>query len=467
MLRIFKQYYPIRNLFFVLGEGIFIYFSVFFASWIVPQADSIYIDTYIALKIILVTITCQTFLYYNDLYDLTITDSLPELCIRLMQALGASALFLAVVYTVFPSTMIRTGVFAFSVVITAILIVSWRIGYMFMLKRGVLDKNIILIGSGDLAQEIIDEISDRKDCGYSILFVIREADTEKDKLFPDKTGKEVSSRVGYQDLSRLSKSMGINIIVVALSDRRGSFPTEELLECRVKGIDVIDGVSFYEMLTGKLLVEQIKPSWLIFSEGFKKSMTRRFLKRLIDLIISTLLIILLLPLVLLTSILIKIDSTGPVIFSQDRVGQKKNIYKLYKFRSMVADAEKISGPVWAKTDDDRITRIGRLIRKTRIDEIPQLWNVLKGEMSFVGPRPEREFFVNKLEEMIPYYQERFTVKPGLTGWAQVSYRYGASVDDAIHKLNYDLFYIKNMSIFMDLMIVAKTIKIVFFGKGAR
>ena len=261
--------------------------------------------------------------------------------------------------------------------------------------------------------------------------------------------------------------MNINKIVVALTDRRGKFPAAELLKCRVNGIEVLEGTSFYEMLTGKLIVEQISPAWLIFSEGFHKSGTRRFLKRSTDLILSLIMLVLLLPVIILTAILIKIDSKGPIFFSQERIGEKRETYKVYKFRSMIADAEKQSGPVWAKDDDDRITRVGNVIRKWRLDEIPQLWNVLKGDMSFVGPRPERDFFVKQLEEMIPYYGERFTVKPGITGWAQVSYGYGASVDDAVEKLNYDLFYIKNISIFMDLMIVLRTIKIVLFGKGAR
>jgi lipopolysaccharide/colanic/teichoic acid biosynthesis glycosyltransferase len=173
------------------------------------------------------------------------------------------------------------------------------------------------------------------------------------------------------------------------------------------------------------------------------------------------------PVFLLVAVLIRIDSRGQAIFSQERVGENKKIYRLHKFRSMIAEAEEKSGPTWARDNDKRITRIGAFIRKWRIDELPQLWNVLKGEMSFVGPRPERDFFVKQLETLIPYYSERFSVKPGITGWAQVSYGYGASVEDAVEKLNYDLFYIKNMSIFMDMMIVLRTVKTVIFGKGAR
>jgi exopolysaccharide biosynthesis polyprenyl glycosylphosphotransferase len=232
-------------------------------------------------------------------------------------------------------------------------------------------------------------------------------------------------------------------------------------------LEVIEGSTFYEMLTGKLLVTKINPSWLIFSEGFRKSRIVTFIKRLEDLLISTIMLILLSPLLLLTCILIKLDSKGPILFSQDRVGQNKKEYMVYKFRSMVEDAEKDTGPVWAQTDDDRVTRVGKVIRKCRIDELPQLWNVFSGNMSMVGPRPERKYFTEDLETQIPYYSERFKVKPGVTGWAQVSYDYGSTVEDAIEKLNYDLFYIKNLSITLDLVIILRTVKTVLFVKGAR
>ena len=269
----------------------------------------------------------------------------------------------------------------------------------------------------------------------------------------------------YKNICEIAEKLKVKKIVVALKEKRGALPINELLKCRVDGIDIIEGNSFYEMLMGKLIVEEINPGWLIFSEGFQKTWTKRFIKRTIDLSISLTMLIFLSPIIFVVSIIIKLDSKGPVIFSQERVGQKHRPYMVHKFRSMRSDAEKDTGPVWAKDNDDRITRIGNFMRKWRVDEIPQLWNVLKGEMSFVGPRPEREHFVKQLTEIIPYYGERFSVKPGLTGWAQVSYGYGASVRDAIEKLNYDLFYIKNMSVLMDIMIVARTVKTVIFGHG--
>jgi len=245
------------------------------------------------------------------------------------------------------------------------------------------------------------------------------------------------------------------------------FPIKELLECRVAGINVLDGNTFYEMLKGKLSVNAINPSWLIFSQGFHKPAYQRILKRLMDLFISSSIMVLFSPLFVLVAILIKAESKGPTFFSQERMGEKMKPYQVLKFRSMIEDAEQHSGPMWAEEDDDRITRIGRIIRRARIDEMPQVWNVFKGEMSFVGPRPERQFFVKQLIKKIPYFQERFTVKPGITGWAQINYGYGASEEDAIEKLNYDLFYIKNMSILMDLVIIFRTVRIVLFGTGAR
>jgi sugar transferase (PEP-CTERM system associated) len=244
-------------------------------------------------------------------------------------------------------------------------------------------------------------------------------------------------------------------------------PTEELLKCKVNGVNIIDGEMFYERITGKLLVEKIHPSMLIFSDGFVKSNTARLVKRVIGFSLASMGIIILSPFLILVAIAIKVDSRGPVFYVQERVGENENIFRMYKFRSMRADAEQISGPTWATDDDPRITRVGKLIRKLRIDELPQLLNVLKGDMSFVGPRPEREFFTMELAKKIPYYKERFTVKPGITGYAQILYPYGASEKDALEKLKYDLYYIKNMSLVLDFIVMVKTVKIILLGRGAR
>ncbi len=242
---------------------------------------------------------------------------------------------------------------------------------------------------------------------------------------------------------------------------------KELIECRTVGIEIIDGCSFYEHLAGKVLTNKINPSWLVFSEGFKKSGIRNFLKRTEDIVLSIIALAIHLPMIVIIALVIKFTSKGPVFFTQDRVGKHKKEFNMRKFRSMVDNAEKLTGPVWAGEDDPRITRIGKFIRKYRIDEMPQFWDVLIGKMSIVGPRPERKHFTDELEQQIPFYSQRFLVKPGITGWAQVSYEYGATVEDAIEKLNYELFYIKNMTLLFDLIIIFRTIKIVIFGRGSR
>lgn len=465
MLRVFKQYYPIRNIFFVLGEGAFIYLSVLVACRLILGDDLFFLSWFMVGKIFLITFVCQACLYYNDLYDFKVTDSFRELSIRLLQALGAAAIILAFVYFFLPQAIIGTGTFLISICIVILLIVSWRFCYTLVLDRGIFNEKIVLLGSSDLANEIQTEINAKKDCGYTLSVIVAESNDAVD--FAKRSKPSIICPKNYENLCNMAESLGVRKIVVALKERRNALPVNELLQCRIQGVEVIDGVTFYEMLTGKLIVQTINPGWLIFSEGFQKSRTRRFIKRTLDLALSLMLLLIFLPLIVVIAILIKIDTKGPVIFSQDRRGEKKINYRIHKFRSMVEDAEKSSGPVWTRDDDARITRVGKIIRKFRFDEIPQLWNVLRGEMSFVGPRPERPVFVEELEKRIPYFSERSSVKPGITGWAQVCYGYGASVEDAIEKLNYDLFYIKNMSILMDLLIVLRTIKIVLFAKGAR
>jgi len=270
----------------------------------------------------------------------------------------------------------------------------------------------------------------------------------------------------FNQISSICKDGQVDRIVVALDERRGRFPVEQLLSCRLKGIRVDDGVAFTEQLAGKISVENLYPSSLIFSNGFRGSAIYKKIKRFKDIALSILSMFIFLPVSLLIAIALKLDSKGPVFYRQERIGKDGKLFQLCKFRSMNLDAEE-KGPVWAMVDDHRVTRVGRIIRKLRFDEIPQMINVIKGDMSFVGPRPERPFFVDKLTNEIPFYSYRHSVKPGITGWAQLYYPYGASKEDALEKLKYDLYYIKNMSPLMDLTIVLETIKVILFGKGAR
>jgi sugar transferase (PEP-CTERM system associated) len=270
----------------------------------------------------------------------------------------------------------------------------------------------------------------------------------------------------YTQIFSIAKDSQVDRIIVALDERRGKLPLDQLLFCRLKGIPVNDGITFTEHLAGKLSVENLHPSSLIFSDGFKRSSMLKRVKRYFDVLFSLTGLMLLFPVSIMISIAIKLDSKGPIFYRQEREGEDGKIFHLLKFRSMCVNAE-ANGPVWAGTEDQRITRVGRLIRKLRLDEIPQMLNVLEGDMSFVGPRPERPFFTEQLKREIPFYPQRNTIKPGVTGWAQIRYPYGASKEDALEKLKYDLYYIKHMSLLFDLMIILETAKIVLLGRGAR
>ena len=465
MIRLFKHDYPLRNILLIISESISIWASICISYMFFLNVNTYTLDPWGVFKILVITLICQLCFFCNELYNMQVVSRINELGIRLLQSLGASAILLAVLYIIIPDLMIQTKIFALGIFLIIIFIASWRFLYTVISNHGVLKKNIIMLGSNPLAEEILDKIHSKRDYGYSVSMIIPEHTKHDGKIknkYPD-----IKIHHDLRDLNEITKQLKIKKIIIALEEKRENFPLKELLNCRVEGIDIIDGNSFYETLCGKILVENINPGWLIFSDGFKKSVTKRILKRFSDIIISSAMIILLSPLIGIISLIIKLDSKGPVLFKQDRVGDRKKAFQIIKFRSMIDDAEKKSGPVWADENDCRVTRVGKCLRKFRLDEIPQLWNVLKGEMSFVGPRPERECFVNELEKIIPYYSERFTAKPGVTGWAQISYGYGASIEDAVEKLNYDLFYLKNMTLFMDLMIIMHTVKTVLFGAGGR
>jgi sugar transferase (PEP-CTERM system associated) len=260
----------------------------------------------------------------------------------------------------------------------------------------------------------------------------------------------------------------IDEVLIAVRDRRGGgLPTSELLECKLAGVSVIELSTFFERENGQVQLESLNASWMILSEGFRQGLARDAVKRTFDLMVSGLLLLASLPAMALTALLIRLESSGPILYRQERIGQHGRPFTIFKFRSMRTDAESDGKPKWAGQNDDRTTRVGRIIRKLRIDELPQVFNVFMGDMSFVGPRPERPFFVQQLLKEIPYYASRHSVKPGITGWAQVRYSYGASIEDAIEKLQYDLYYVKNHSLFLDLMILFQTAQVVLWGKGAR
>lgn len=344
----------------------------------------------------------------------------------------------------------------------ALLLLVWRFVYVKWLHTERENEKVLIIGSGDLAKKVGDEIFDNEELGLKLVGFI---DEDLSKI----NGPVINSKVigRYDDIKKLVHSKKISRIIVALADRRSKLPMSVLLECKMSGMQIEEGVAFHERVKGKIPIDQLKPSWIVFSNGFKLLMPIKILKRAMDIFFSIILILLSIPIFLIFPLLIKLDSRGSIFFKQIRVGENGKEFEIYKFRSMKQDAEVDSGPVWAGLSDKRVTRIGRIIRKLRIDELPQLYNVIKGEMSFIGPRPERPYFVEKLQKQIPYYKVRTAIKPGITGWTQIKYPYGATFNDAIEKLQYDMYYIKNMSPLLDILILFWTIKVVLTGKGAR
>ena len=280
--------------------------------------------------------------------------------------------------------------------------------------------------------------------------------------------QKIEKRIESESLISFAKRFNANEIIVAIQNRRGNnFPIQELLECKLHGIKITDEADFFEREKGQLRVSSLYPSWIVFGDGFNQSSSRSAIKRSFDLIASVILLTVTLPVMLIAALCIFIETGSPIIYRQERVGRGGETFMVLKFRSMTNDAEKDGKPQWAATDDPRVTRVGNIIRKLRIDELPQILNVLKGEMSFVGPRPERPYFVEQLCAEVPYYNARHSIKPGITGWAQVRYRYGSTVKDAIEKLQYDLYYVKNHSLFLDIIIILDTIEVVVLGKGGR
>ena len=456
-MQLFNRYVSPRGLTVFGCEILLIFGSVAIAARAHGAGSAVAADMW---KIALVTGLCQICFYYNDLYDLTIVHSNRELLIRLLQAAGAASIIIALLYLVAPSIAMGNGIFVSSLIIFLIAIVAWRLLFNRLAYSANLEERVLVVGSGLTARMVARQMQTEHDFGYRVVGFINDQPGGHGVLNPATLGES-------EDIPRIVKEFDVDRIVVGLADRRCKLPISELLEAKLSGVRVEDATSMYERLTGKILVDDLKPSWLIFSEGFVISRWTRFQKRAIDLVFASVGMIVSAPLTLLTALAVYLDSGGPILYCQERVGENGQIFTVYKFRSMRVDAEKGGTPIWATDQDNRITRVGRIIRKTRLDELPQFWNVLRGDMSFVGPRPERPFFVEQLAREIPFYQQRHAVKPGLTGWAQVKYQYGSSIEDAMEKLRYDLYYVKHLSLAFDVSIVFDTVKVILFGKGAK
>ncbi len=454
------RYYPVRRIIFFLGEGVLIFTAIFLIHVFYMGWDqTAMLENLCWERTALVTVVFVLSLYFFDLYDLDVYSSVTDTAARMTQAFGFGCIILSGIYYLFPASVIPIKIFLFDYFLICSFLALWRFVYILALRRRLFNEPIVVLGTGKLANSIANEIMDHLDSGYRIAaFVGREK-----PLFPV---DNIEVYNGDEDLNSLCHEYGSDIIVVALDDRRGAMPVQRLVDCKLGGIRVLDGIGFYEKLTGKIIVERVKPEWIIFASGFSVGRLLNVMKRGGDILLSCLGLVIAFPVMLISALVIKLESPGPIFYSQDRVGLRGKVFRVLKFRSMRQDAEK-NGAVWAKENDDRVTKFGAFARKVRIDELPQLWNVLMGEMSFVGPRPERPIFVDILAEKIPYYLLRHNIKPGITGWAQIFYPYGASEEDALRKLEYDLYYLKNISPSMDFWIVFQTVKTVLFRKGAR
>jgi sugar transferase (PEP-CTERM system associated) len=461
MARVLNQRIPWRTLTLISVESALIVAAVGVAASIRLGTDAwMWQQGYLA-KALLVAVLCQLCLYYGDLYDLRVVSDRRELFVRLLQSLGAAALLLGAAYLAFPSLVLGRGVFAIAAVLVIAVVTGWRIALEWLSYVGPRER-LLLVGTGPAAVVLARELYQRKELGVQIVGFV---DPDRAKVGMPVINPGVIGTI--EDIPSIIESYDVDRVVVSLADARGKLPMDRLLDMKLTGVTFDHLASVYEEYTGKIAVENLRPSWFIFSSGFRQTRIIAAAKRLLDIGASTIGLLLAAPIMAVVAVLVKLSSSGPALYHQTRVGQHGAVFTIHKFRTMRTDAEAATGAVWATAGDTRVFPFGRFMRRTRLDELPQLWNVLRGEMSLVGPRPERPEFVAQLAERIPFYGQRHVVKPGLTGWAQVRYSYGASIEDTMEKLQYDLFYIKNLSIALDLYIMWQTVKIVILRRGSR
>ena len=395
------------------------------------------------------------------LYQARLREGVLGFLLRLSAALFLGTVALSLIFYLFPSLFLGRGVLLLAEMISFFGIALIR-NVIYFSGSNIFKKNILVLGAGERAASITELRRKSDQVGFSIIGYVH-VRGEKDIVDPKK--------VIYLNSSILDFCADNNIdeIVIAINDRRKTLPMSELLDCKMSGVDIVDILQFFERETSKIKLDHLHPSYLLYSDGFQQGIARQNIKRSFDVVISGLFLLLTWPLMAITAFLIMLESGfgQPILYRQVRVGEDGKPFQVLKFRSMRTDAEKDGKAQWAVKNDTRITKIGGFIRKVRIDELPQIFNVFKGNMSFVGPRPERPEFVGELSDKIPYFNERHRIKPGITGWAQLSYPYGASEKDSLEKLQYDLYYVKNHSLFLDFLILLQPVEVVLFSRGAR
>jgi len=457
MIRLFNVYYPTRTLVLLLCDAALVGGSFLLATAYVAGQDTnialIYENG--ILKIVVITMIALLLSHYFDLYEPQRISGGWEIYFRLLLVLSVLSFVLAGLVYVFPDLYIGPHVFTIGISILALILVVWRRAYEWIIGQAVFRERVYVLGDGARARAIVQTLRLRRDAGMEVV------DGEDNA---DINGQREHFAA---DLRALRKTKpGIDRVIVAMEDRRGSMPVRELLELRMNGVVIEDASALMERLSGKLPLAGLNPSSVIFTSGFNVKASQQIVRRLVSVIVSSLGLVICLPFIPFIILAVRLSSPGPIFFRQIRVGLRGRQFSVIKFRTMRQDAER-DGAVWATKDDPRVTRIGRFMRKTRLDEIPQLWNVLRGEMGFVGPRPERPEFVQWLATEIPFYELRHMIRPGITGWAQVRYRYGASLEETKQKLEYDLYYIKHLSVGLDMLIMFETIKTILLRRGAQ
>jgi sugar transferase (PEP-CTERM system associated) len=441
----------------LVGEALIVWTSFLLGAVYELREDSYLVLNYEGgyLKILGVTILVLLCSHALDLYDTSRLNTKSELYFRLLMVPGVLAFILAGVAWIRPNYLLGNGSSAIGLLILTFALFGWRIGFTWLVQLPILVERVYVLGTGERAQRVVLGLRQTPELGVEIA------------SWTGKMEGAVTREAVAAHLMEVVHKQKVHRVIVATPDRRGMIPMRELLHLRMQGVKIEEATTWLEKISGKIEVENLYPSWLIFGDGFRRSAPFPTIRRMISFVISLIGLVLTLPLLPLIVLAIRLDSKGPILYTQTRVGQGERHFKVIKFRTMRKDAEAESGPRWADDKDPRVTRVGKFLRSSRLDEIPQLWCVLKGEMAFVGPRPERPEFIEWLSKEIPYYGVRHMVRPGVTGWAQVKYKYGNTVDDAREKLQYDLFYIKNASIGLDLLIMFQTVKTVLLGRGAQ
>jgi len=457
LIRLFNVYYPIRTLILLIGEALIVWTSFLLAAVVELREDSYLVLNYEGgyIKLFIFTGVVLLCSHWFDLYDTARLNTKGELYFRLFMVLGLLAFVMAGISYVRPDFLLGGGSSALGLLILTFALLGWRLGYGWLVQLPILVERAYVLGTGERAQRVVQGLRQNPEIGVEIA-------SWTGKLEGAVTRESVGAH-----LMEVVHKQKIHRVIVAMPDRRGTIPMQELLELRMQGVKIEEATSWLEKISGKIEIDSLYPSWLVFSEGFRRSAMFIVVRRLLSITISLVGLILAAPLLPLIVLAIRLDSRGPVFYTQTRVGKAGRNFQVVKFRTMRQDAEAANGPQWAGDNDARVTRVGKFLRSSRLDEIPQLWCVLKDDMAFVGPRPERPEFIERLSEEIPYYGVRHMVRPGLTGWAQVKYKYGSTMEDAREKLQYDLYYIKHASIGFDLLIMFLTVKTVLLRRGAQ